>query len=451
MIHLHTPAPPARTGTAAYAGRLLRELRRLGAPPEALRVVTEAPGGPCEGFARIEGAAWPRVAAPGEIHVFFLANNAAHIPVHAALRELRRIPPPNGGAPARAIAVIHEPCCWMALNLAAGRGLGGFSTAALTAGLEDQYGPAGGRMLEDFRAGRAAPAFEYVTHMLGHALRGADEIWTHSRFAALKLILESRIPAAALPRFRVFDHPPPEHLRAEHLRAEHLRAECFGAECFGAGAAPRRAVFTVGLFGHVTRPKRVREAVRAFYRASCRVEPDELPLLRMLVAGEIPDPGRYDPRADAAELGVADRVDFVGRLDDDGFVAGMAACGLILNLRHPSNGETSGTLIEARALGVATVTSDCQAMREGGATARVPTPPGDEVEACARAIGAAFAAWRGRRKTGAAPPPGKDAAQDGAEDGAQDGAPPPAPLAAMIAAMARRGWRNGSRGAPWVD
>ncbi len=428
MIRLHTPVPPATTGTAAYAGRLLRELRRLGVPPGALSVVTEAPGGLCEGFARVEDAAWPRVAAPGEIHLFFLANNAAHIPVHAALRELRRLPPSGGEAAARAVAVIHEPCCWMALNLAAGRGLGGFSTVALTAGLEDQYGPAGGRLLEDFRAGRAAPAFEYVTHMLGHALRGADEIWTHSRFAALKLILESRIPAAALPRFRVFDHPRPEIAPPPR--------------------APRSAVFTVGVFGHVTRPKRVREAVRAFYRASCRVEPGELPLLRMLVAGEIPDPDRYDPRADAAELGVADRVDFAGRLDDDGFAAGMTGCGLILNLRHPSNGETSGTLIEARALGAATATSDCQAMREGGATACVPAPPGDEVEACARAILEAFAAWRARRETGAEPPQGGEE-RDG--EALQDGEPPPAPLAPMIAAMARN-WRwNGSRSAAWVD
>lgn len=373
MIRLYTPLPPARTGTAFYADALLRDLRRAQVPPEALTVVAEdappiAGGRTREGFPVVSCRAVPNVVTPDEVAVFVIANNDYHGYVHACLRDVVKA---EGG---RVIVLLHEPACWMLLNKLSARRLHGFTDEALIGNLAAQYGARARTFFEQFRRGDLPRLFEHATHALAHVLAKADEVWTHSAFAALKLTLESNLPLPALPRFRLVRHPEFEEPLPAPSAAE--------------------ARFTVGAFGWVAAPKRVLEAIEGFYRFLCRLDRAGLAQARMIVVGELPDPARYDPAGLARRLGIADRVTFHGFVEGPQFAALQAGCAVTLNLRFPSSGETSGTLTLAGGRGATTVITRYQAFHEAEATESIGFLPGREVGEIAEALHRAYLTWR---------------------------------------------------------
>lgn len=105
-----------------------------------------------------------------------------------------------------------------------------------------------------------------------------------------------------------------------------------------------------GIFGFLKPYKRVAESLRAFRRL-VRVHPNA----RMILVGERhPDlPLDLPPEAR--------HIDFVPIEDFNGY---LAACDAVLNLRYPTVGESSGTLLRAFGLGKAVVVSDAGSFRE---------------------------------------------------------------------------------------
>jgi glycosyltransferase involved in cell wall biosynthesis len=65
----------------------------------------------------------------------------------------------------------------------------------------------------------------------------------------------------------------------------------------------------------------------------------------------------YDVRAEVRRLGVGDRVRIVTDVSDDDFLAWLCAFDVLVNLRHPHRGETSGSLVRALHVGVPTIVS----------------------------------------------------------------------------------------------
>jgi diguanylate cyclase (GGDEF)-like protein len=113
----------------------------------------------------------------------------------------------------------------------------------------------------------------------------------------------------------------------------------------------------IGIFGFLKPYKRIAESLRAFRRL-IRVAPDarmilvgeahpELPLASMISS--------LDLAAHARHIGFAPIEDFNGYL---------AACDIVLNLRYPTVGESSGTLLRALGMGKAVVVSDIGSFRE---------------------------------------------------------------------------------------
>ena len=113
----------------------------------------------------------------------------------------------------------------------------------------------------------------------------------------------------------------------------------------------------VGIFGFLKPYKRIAESLRAFRRL-VRVVPDarlilvgeahaELPLASM-----IPSLGL---EAHARHLGFTEIGDFNGYLN---------ACDIVLNLRYPTVGESSGTLLRALGMGKAVIVSDVGSFSE---------------------------------------------------------------------------------------
>lgn len=98
----------------------------------------------------------------------------------------------------------------------------------------------------------------------------------------------------------------------------------------------------VGSFGFQTPIKRTDAAIRALARPG-------LETVRLLIAGELSPYANYLDLA--AELGVAGRVHVTGFLPFEQLEAAIAATDLCLNLRYPTAGETSASLLRILAVG----------------------------------------------------------------------------------------------------
>jgi len=85
-----------------------------------------------------------------------------------------------------------------------------------------------------------------------------------------------------------------------------------------------------------------------------------LPQARLHLLGGGPDEAPL--RALAAELGIAGRVVFHGRLDDAGMAAVMARCKIAVSV--PASDATSVSLLESMACGLAVIASDLPANRQ---------------------------------------------------------------------------------------
>jgi glycosyltransferase involved in cell wall biosynthesis len=120
------------------------------------------------------------------------------------------------------------------------------------------------------------------------------------------------------------------------------------------GIAP--GAFTVATFGFVTAAKRPGVLLRAFARLR-----SEVPHARLLIAGEVSPhfdfPAVFTP-------GLRAGVTVTGRLDLDRFLACMQACDVAVNLRHPTAGETSGTVVRLLGLGKPLIVNDTGAFAE---------------------------------------------------------------------------------------
>ena len=82
----------------------------------------------------------------------------------------------------------------------------------------------------------------------------------------------------------------------------------------------------------------------------------ELTGVHLMVGGEVAPILELEARA--AEAGVEDRVHFLGFLPFDEFSAAIAAADVCLNLRYPTAGETSASLLRILAIGRPAVVSD---------------------------------------------------------------------------------------------
>jgi len=107
----------------------------------------------------------------------------------------------------------------------------------------------------------------------------------------------------------------------------------------------------IGCFGFLNMNKRIPQLLEAF--ASFRRERPGARLLLVGGAGERFDVGRRLER-----LGLIDGVERIGYVPEERMWSLMAACDVLVNLRYPTMGETSGSVIRALSLGKPLVVSD---------------------------------------------------------------------------------------------
>jgi glycosyltransferase involved in cell wall biosynthesis len=107
----------------------------------------------------------------------------------------------------------------------------------------------------------------------------------------------------------------------------------------------------IGCFGFLNMNKRIPELLEAF--ASFRRRRPGARLLLVGAAGE-----RFDVERRLERLGLTDGVERLDYVAEERMWSLMAACDVLVNLRYPTMGETSGSVIRALALGQPLLVSD---------------------------------------------------------------------------------------------
>jgi len=358
------PLPPAPSGIADYAAELLPALAdhvdvELYVPPRL-----PAPAGelarrfPVRPLAELG----PRAAA-GEVDLplYQLGNHPRfHGAVYRALLE------------APGVVVLHEHVLHhmvREITVVAG------DPAGYVEEMGYAYGRAG-RALARRAVDTGVPLDPWSHPLFERAVDAALGVIVHSE-ATRRRVLASR-PGA---RVRVVPHHLSVGAGGDAEEAGGEAEEAGGPEAARAAARRRLGLdpdaLLVGTFGHQNRAKRLPVLLRAFarLRADRRRAGQAEP--RLAVVGDV-------DRRIADELGGAglgDGVDRVGRVDDLGrFLDWMRAVDVAVNLRWPTGGETSGTMIRLLGLGRPLVVTDAGAFAEipDGCAAKVPPDEREE-------------------------------------------------------------------------
>ncbi len=126
----------------------------------------------------------------------------------------------------------------------------------------------------------------------------------------------------------------------------------------------------IGIFGFLKPYKRIRESLRAMRRL-VKIEPRA----RMILVGEAHP--EFPVKRMIEDLGLSESVRHIDYAPIDDFVQYLGACDICLNLRYPTVGETSGTLLRALGLGRAVLVSDVGAFADlpDEVCLKVPTGP----------------------------------------------------------------------------
>lgn len=337
-----SPWPPARSGIADYSAELVPALARRGAELTLLHAPAGAPDDglresfPVRPIDRVD-------ETPLDAVVYQIGNSAPH---HEAiyLQALRR----------PGVVALHEYMLHhLVLEVTLGRHRGEAYVEEMRYAAGESGRTVARRLLDTHHPVDLwrFPLFERVVDRSFGAL-------VHSH-ACRRRILASR-PAA---RVRVVPFPvdltslPP----ADPGSRRQARAEL---------DLPADA-FVLASYGLVTPHKRLEPALAAFARLRER-RPDAL----FLVCGEVSPHYDLDGALDRHGRG---GVRLAGRLELAAFHRAMTAADVAVNLRHPSGGETSASLLRLLALGVPTLVSDAGSFAEipDGVVAKVPVGEGE--------------------------------------------------------------------------
>src|SRR5271157_355627 len=319
-VAFFSPLPPARSGIADYSQALIEHLRPL--------VELEV-------FSRGDQAFDP---ARFDVALYQVGNNGFHDFVYeTALRH-------------PGVVVMHEPNLHhLIADLTIRRG----DWDAYVRECEYQGGEAARQFAERVRKLEVGPDYEGLP-MTRRLLESARGVIVHSRF------VEEQVRAAGFSGpVGVIPHGAwiPEadrHAWRYRLGVDELTP-------------------LIGIFGFLKPYKRIAESLRAFRRL-VRLEPG----VKIILVGEPHPDFPIEPMIRSMGLSASARVLGFAPIED--FVGYLAACDIVLNLRYPTVGESSGTLLRSLGLGKAVMVSEVGSFREfpDDVCLKTPTGAGEE-------------------------------------------------------------------------
>ena len=326
-VAYYSPLPPARSGIADYSALLLPALR------ERIEVVTVAPG---------------RRAPHADIALYHVGNDPdAHGWIVDALAERP------------GLVVLHD---YVLHHLIAGITIGRRDGRAYLDAMERELGVAG-RLLGLGVLDNLLPLLWETQPerfpLAGFVLDRAQGLVVHSTYVGER----ARAAGYDGPLWRV-PHP------VWPMTAVEPAADVGGDPL-------------IGCFGFLNMNKRIPQLLEAF--ASFRRTSPGARLLLVGAAGE-----RFDVQRRLERLGLTEGVQRIDYVPEDRMWSLMAACDVLVNLRYPTMGETSGSVIRALSLGKPLVVTDVGWFSELPDEAVLKVPVDEtEVEVLAAALGLA--------------------------------------------------------------
>ncbi|NWF81970.1 MAG: glycosyltransferase [Chloroflexi bacterium] len=348
-----SPVNPAPSGIADYSEELLPYLGQYaevvlfvedGLRPSNRRLVEQIEVLPLRRL--------PREVRRRPYHalLYHMGNSPAHAAIwHAA----QRLP----GVIVLHDFVLHHFMLWYAANRE--RDIQSYVRA-----MEQRYGAPGGHIARlMIRSRFSDAAFDFPC--CEPVLAAAHGLIVHSRYVAERAAaLHPALPSAVVP----MGVPLPPLLSRAAARARLALAD---------------DTVLLASFGHINAWKRVEPALRAL--AALRAE--GYPAHYALVGSVSPN---YDLAGLIARARLGDAVTVTGYLPREQFEAYVAAADICINLRHPTGGETSASLLRLLGAGRPTLVSAVGAFAElpPGVAAQVDPGPaeGDQILAYCRLL-----------------------------------------------------------------
>lgn len=349
-IDFVSPLPPVRSGISDYSADLLPELADL-CELRVVRLPDQPVGAELEQL-------WQPVAAAatgeaGRLPVYQMGNNE----YHEAIMELALERP---GVVTLHDVVLHHLLVEMTLGKA--------HLEPYMERLATDHGWVGECAAKARQWGELGQAAMFSLPAHRTLLRRQRGVLVHSRWAAERIEEEdSEIAVRHIPMGIPL---PPEATRRQGLAFRRRL-----------GLDPETPL--LGSMGFQTPIKRTEQVIAALGRPGMEET-------HLLIAGEVSPV--LDFAAAAAAVGASDRVHTTGFLDFDEFGQAIAACDLCVNLRYPTAGETSASLLRVLAVGRPAIVSDYAHSAELPDDVVVKVPLGEgEVDALAERVGSLLA------------------------------------------------------------
>lgn len=355
-----SPLPPEPSGISDYCAELLPHLVRSDRVERLDLYVEEGrrPDPISGGGAELAVAPLRHLAAKADAYdaiVYHLGNNGDH---HAEIyRTLCAVP---------GVVVLHE---FMLHHLIRAVTLARGNPAAYVEEMRYAYGRSGQSMAKRFLAS-GLPFDTWSYPLFERTVDASRAILVHNEFARER-VLRSR-PAARVGVAPLLFDPAALAPAAggAGLDAEAAR-QAFRKLARAELGVPDGA-FVVASFGFVTPAKRLPVTLEAFRRLR-----REVPEAVYWIVGEVSP--HYD-FASVLERGLGEGVRLSGRIELAAFERAMLAADVAINLRFPTGGETSASLIRLLGLGIPTIVSKNGSFAEIPAGCALPVDL-DETEA----------------------------------------------------------------------
>lgn len=345
LVHI-CPLPPQRNGIADYAAAILERL----APHYELICVVAAPEAVDPFFHDITRVIsfeeYHRIAdrLAGERHLSHIGNNDDHVPI---LDVLSREP---------GVVVLHDLTLHYMMGRWAQQSLG--DGRHLVEMVRLLHGGQAAELAEaKLLRGRPLQSIYSELNCLPFFRHTARAMITHSHYGhVLARVSGVTAPVSVIPHFA--EIPPPDR----HARSRRRWRQSFGV-------TDQTTVFVS--LGFVIPNKQIALALQAMAEL-----PPEMGDWRYVIGGENRDLAVLET---CRKLGLEHRVIFLDYLDEADFDGVLAAGDVLVNLRYPTSGETSGTVCRALAHGLPCVVTDHGWYAELPETVTYRVPPGADV------------------------------------------------------------------------
>jgi glycosyltransferase involved in cell wall biosynthesis len=320
-----TPLPPSRSGIADYNSELLPYLAKGAEISVFVREEDELRENRDRAdFSVHDANDFDEIHArrPFDLCVYHLGNNPYHEYVYD-----RAIETPG-------LLVLHEHCLH---HLIAWKTLARKDKDAYFDEMFYAYGRMGARMAEMRADGVSSEYQQFLMPLNRRVVQGGLGVIVHNSYAASNLEgLDGNVPVEVIPH----------HLSPKAYELDKMDK----VECRRSLGIPDDA-WVIASFGFVTQSKRIPVVLAAFKRLLGQV-----PNAMFLVVGEDHWKGGIAPLIE--EMGLGDSARLTGYVPERDFFRHLKAVDVVVNLRYPTAGETSGTLIRALGSGLPVVVTD---------------------------------------------------------------------------------------------